>query len=74
MLARSSSASLTKLNRAFATRSGTIRNRFREPENGKPRVVMAYSGGLDTSCQLAWLTKARLRFLWGLVKSDKIAP
>jgi len=24
---------------------------------------MAYSGGLDTSCQLAWLTKVRNLFL-----------
>ena len=44
--------------RAFASaRQGSIRHRFREPESGKPRAVMAYSGGLDTSCQLAWLTK-----------------
>ncbi|KAG5456983.1 MAG: argininosuccinate synthase, partial [Olpidium bornovanus] len=24
-------------------------------ESGRPRVVLAYSGGLDTSCILAWL-------------------
>lgn len=36
-----------------------MRFRFREPEAGKPRVVMAYSGGLDTSCQLKWLTKEK---------------
>ena len=29
--------------------------RFREPDPSKPRIVLAYSGGLDTSTQLAYL-------------------
>jgi len=40
-------------------RSGNRRFRFREPDVSKPRVVMAYSGGLDTSCQLSWLVKEK---------------
>jgi len=46
--------------RGLATiRKGSSRTRFREPDPNKPRVVMAYSGGLDTSCQLSWLTKEK---------------
>jgi argininosuccinate synthase len=30
---------------------------FREPDPSKPKLVLAYSGGLDTSCQLSWLAK-----------------
>eukprot|EP00457_Paulinella_chromatophora_P006823 gb/GEZN01006842.1/.p1 GENE.gb/GEZN01006842.1/~~gb/GEZN01006842.1/.p1 ORF type:complete len:476 (-),score=66.87 gb/GEZN01006842.1/:151-1578(-) len=30
---------------------------FRKPDPSKPRLVLAYSGGLDTSCQLAYLTQ-----------------
>eukprot|EP00808_Paulinella_micropora_P012760 g20373.t1 len=30
---------------------------FRKPDPNKPRLVLAYSGGLDTSCQLAYLTQ-----------------
>lgn len=32
------------------------RVRFREPDASKPKIVLAYSGGLDTSTQLAYLT------------------
>ena len=32
---------------------------FREPDPSKPRLVLAYSGGLDTSCQLSWLAKEK---------------
>jgi len=44
--------------RALST-SGTSglynKTEFRKPDPNKPRLVLAYSGGLDTSCQLAWL-------------------
>lgn len=32
---------------------------FREPDASKPKIVLAYSGGLDTSCQLSWLAKEK---------------
>ena len=32
---------------------------FREPDASKPKLVLAYSGGLDTSCQLSWLAKEK---------------
>eukprot|EP01047_Picozoa_sp_COSAG01_P019753 COSAG01_NODE_1108_length_11662_cov_189.275534_11_plen_289_part_00 len=32
---------------------------FREVDTSKPQLVLAYSGGLDTSAQLAWLAKER---------------
>ena len=32
---------------------------FREPDPSKPKLVLAYSGGLDTSTQLAFLAKER---------------
>ena len=32
---------------------------FREPDPSKPKIVLAYSGGLDTSCQLSWLAKEK---------------
>merc|ERR1719353_360750 len=38
--------------RAFASFNKTS---FREPDPNKPKLVLAYSGGLDTSTQLAWL-------------------
>ena len=31
----------------------SVSARFREPDPAKPRIVLAYSGGLDTSTQLA---------------------
>ena len=33
----------------------SVSARFREPDPSKPRIVLAYSGGLDTSTQLAYL-------------------
>jgi hypothetical protein len=44
------------LTRGFAALNGT---HFREPDPSKPRLVLAYSGGLDTSCQLSWLAKEK---------------
>jgi len=32
---------------------------FREPDPSKPKLVLAYSGGLDTSTQLAWLVNEK---------------
>ena len=32
---------------------------FREPDPTKPRIVLAYSGGLDTSAQLSWLANEK---------------
>ena len=32
---------------------------FREPDPNKPRIVLAYSGGLDTSAQLSWLVQEK---------------
>ena len=32
---------------------------FRKPDPSKPKLVLAYSGGLDTSCQLSWLAKEK---------------
>jgi len=32
---------------------------FREPDPSKPKIVLAYSGGLDTSAQLSWLAKEK---------------
>ena len=32
---------------------------FRKPDPNKPRLVLAYSGGLDTSCQLSWLAQEK---------------
>ena len=29
-----------------------VHTRFREPDPSKPKIVLAYSGGLDTSCQV----------------------
>ena len=37
----------------------TVRTHFREPDPSKPKLVLAYSGGLDTSCQLSWLVKQK---------------
>ena len=46
--------------RAMASRTGEGPVYFREPDPSKPKLVLAYSGGLDTSCQLSWLAKAPL--------------
>lgn len=32
---------------------------FHEPDPSKPKLVLAYSGGLDTSTQLAWLVNEK---------------
>lgn len=42
--------------RAMATFNKT---HFRDPDPAKPRIVLAYSGGLDTSTQLAYLAKEK---------------
>jgi hypothetical protein len=47
--ARAASTSAPKFNKTS----------FREPDPSKPRLVLAYSGGLDTSCQLSWLAKEK---------------
>ncbi len=40
--------------------SGTFaKTQFREPDPSKPKLVLAYSGGLDTSTQLAFLANER---------------
>ena len=40
--------------------SGTMaKTQFREPDPSKPKLVLAYSGGLDTSTQLAFLAQER---------------
>jgi len=43
--------------RGFATAKRFNKTTFRQPDPSKPKIVLAYSGGLDTSAQLAWLTK-----------------
>ena len=35
------------------------KTQFRAPDASKPRIVLAYSGGLDTSTQLAYLAKEK---------------
>lgn len=50
--------------RAFSAASSTDpikfnKTLFREPDPSKPKIVLAYSGGLDTSCQLSWLAKEK---------------
>ena len=54
LLSRASMAS-----RQFSTTSTGRRVQFREPDASKPKLVLAYSGGLDTSTQLAWLAKEK---------------
>ena len=45
---------------ATGATSGTFaKTLFREPDPSKPKLVLAYSGGLDTSTQLAFLAKER---------------
>ena len=51
---RSSSRSVTKVLRRNFNKTA-----FREPDPSKPKIVLAYSGGLDTSCQLSWLAKEK---------------
>ena len=41
--------------RAYSTDFNKVS--FREPDPSKPKLVLAYSGGLDTSTQLAYLTQ-----------------
>merc|ERR1711966_214456 len=45
----------------FSTQRSTPSNKvsFREPDPSKPKLVLAYSGGLDTSTQLAYLTQEK---------------
>ena len=38
----------------------SVSARFREPDPSKPRIVLAYSGGLDTSTQLAFVAAPAL--------------
>jgi argininosuccinate synthase len=67
LLARTNTAVTSRMSpaaRAMSTNtSGTSghfnKTSFREPDPSKPRLVLAYSGGLDTSCQLSWLAKER---------------
>ena len=35
------------------------KTQFREADPSKPKIVLAYSGGLDTSAQLSWLAKEK---------------
>ncbi len=39
--------------------TGFNKVQFREPDASKPKLVLAYSGGLDTSTQLNWLAKQK---------------
>ena len=52
--------------------------RFREPDPSKPRLVLAYSGGLDTSCQLSWLAKEKgfevCAYIADLGQDDTLTP
>ena len=67
LLARTNTAVTSRMSpaaRAMSTNtSGTSghfnKTSFREPDPSKPRLVLAYSGGLDTSCQLSWLATER---------------
>lgn len=45
--------------RCMSTAKTFNKTEFRKPDPSKPRLVLAYSGGLDTSCQLAYLTKEK---------------
>jgi len=45
----------TRCMRAYSTDFNKVS--FREPDPSKPKLVLAYSGGLDTSTQLAYLTQ-----------------
>ena len=45
--------------RYFASTAKFNKVEFRKPDPSKPKLVLAYSGGLDTSCQLAYLAKER---------------
>jgi argininosuccinate synthase len=45
----------TRCVRAYSTDFNKVS--FREPDPSKPKLVLAYSGGLDTSTQLAYLTQ-----------------
>jgi|TARA_B110000208_G_scaffold191308_1_gene257731 argininosuccinate synthase len=47
--AASSSAAPVKFNKT----------EFRKPDPSKQKIVLAYSGGLDTSAQLSWLAKEK---------------
>lgn len=44
---------------ARAMSTGFNKTQFREPDPSKPKLVLAYSGGLDTSTQLNWLAKQK---------------
>ena len=60
--ATTTSISARLLRRTLST-SGTSglynKTEFRTPDPKKPRLVLAYSGGLDTSCQLSWLAQEK---------------
>ena len=45
--------------RAFLSTTPFNKTSFREPDPVKPRLVLAYSGGLDTSAQLSWLVNEK---------------
>mmetsp|Transcript_1286 Transcript_1286/g.1527 ORF Transcript_1286/g.1527 Transcript_1286/m.1527 type:complete len:461 (-) Transcript_1286:1272-2654(-) len=45
--------------RLFSSTPKFNKTEFRKPDPSKPKLVLAYSGGLDTSCQLAYLAKER---------------
>ena len=47
------------LSTACVGRGTFAKTTFREPDRSKPLLVLAYSGGLDTSAQLSWLAKQK---------------
>ena len=57
VLQRSSSVLRRSVNKVL--RRQFNKTAFREPDPSKPKIVLAYSGGLDTSCQLSWLAKEK---------------
>eukprot|EP00924_Labyrinthula_sp_SR-Ha-C_P009547 maker-scaffold_2-snap-gene-27.6-mRNA-1 protein AED:0.01 eAED:0.01 QI:349/1/1/1/1/1/2/285/463 len=51
-------SSAKQLTRRFSS-STFNKTQFYEPSSSKPRLVLAYSGGLDTSCQLNYLVNEK---------------
>eukprot|EP00939_MAST-03C_sp_MAST-3C-sp1_P003835 g3835.t1 len=55
-------APLLRVHRLLSSTAATPafnKTSFRTPDPSKPKIVLAYSGGLDTSAQLSWLAKEK---------------
>ena len=68
----------TPLSRSLSASPNFNSTKFREPDPSKPRLVLAYSGGLDTSCQLSWLAKEKgfevCAYIADLGQDDTLTP